>query len=123
MSDFGGDHSSHLPWRERDAPSGLPQEQDGHQAHIQLPPVYDYSPHDVSEAEEDYRDREWPASHEHGSPHSQTSNGSIIESPHSSSHHSEHRHSVDITGQSSSHGDHMSLSERRQERRKMKRFR
>ncbi|KAG0132041.1 hypothetical protein HOY82DRAFT_558713 [Tuber indicum] len=128
MSDFG-DHPSHLPWREqrleRDTPSVLPQEQEGHQAHTQLPPVYEqYSPPGVSEAEDDYRDREWPTSHEgHGSPHSQTSNGSMIESPHSSSHHSEHRHSVDIAGQPSHGEHHMSLSERRQEKRKMKRFR
>lgn len=61
-----------------------------------------------------------------GSPHSQASStGSLIDSPRSQQ--SENRPSVDMTAsaQNSSHGDpqHMSLSERRQEKRKMKRFR
>ncbi|KAL7276735.1 hypothetical protein RUND412_000272 [Rhizina undulata] len=126
---------------ERDTQSSVPQEHETQQMHSHLPSVYEHynSPPVISEAEDDdYREcREWPNPGSHdihgaaGSPHSQTSTGSIIGSPHShpSSHHSDHRHSVDMSiggsGQSSSsHGDHhMSLSERRQEKRKMKRFR
>lgn len=140
MSEFGGEQSSaHMSWREQrlERDSVLPQEQEGHHhhhhshshshSHSQLPPVYEhYSPGPASDAGGEYREWTTSASHEEhniGSPHS--SAGSMIDSPHSHpSSHSEHRHSVDITGQSSgSQGEHMSLSERRQEKRKMKRFR
>lgn len=140
MSEFGGEQSSaHMSWREQrlERDSVLPQEQEGHHhhhhshshshSHSQLPPVYEhYSPGPASDAGGEYREWTTSASHEEhniGSPHS--SAGSMIDSPHSHpSSHSEHRHSVDITGQSSgSQGEHMSLNERRQEKRKMKRFR
>jgi hypothetical protein len=129
MAEFGGNDSAsqHMPWRDRLEREA--SEQDGQQgsssSQSQHPQAYDrYSPRAVSEAED------WPGSASHnshdvvGSPTSQTSAGSMIDSPQSES-----RRSVDMSisasGQSSaSHGEHqMSLSERRQEKRKMKRFR
>lgn len=129
MSEFGADTASHLSWRdsqhlERDTSSGVSTEQE-HQAGHRPSHFYDHytTPTAVSETEE------WPAStHEGhgmvGSPHSQASSGSMIDSPRSQ--HSESRRSVDMTTSTqSNHSDsqHMSLSERRQEKRKMKRFR
>jgi hypothetical protein len=109
---------------ERDTSSGVSTEQEhahgGHRS-SQSNNLYDHytSPPAASETEE------WSASAAHdghgmiGSP--QSSTGSMIDSPQSES-----RRSVDITASAqSSHSDsqHMSLSERRQEKRKMKRFR
>jgi hypothetical protein len=108
------------------APPGVPGDQAPHPDHRPSQPnLYErYSPPPpVPETEE------WSSSghnnHAIGSPHSQASSGSIMGSPHSQQ--SDNRRSADIggSGPSSSHGDpqHMSLSERRQEKRKMKRFR
>lgn len=150
MSEFGNDSSSHLPWREqhmdRDPATSVPAEHDPHpgggvvgsigvvggvvvgarssQSHLY--DHYNTTPPAVSETED------WSSSANHhdahgmvGSPHSQGSTGSMMDSPQSQQ--SDNRRSVDMSaaGQPSHAGDpqHMSLSERRQEKRKMKRFR
>jgi len=130
MSEFGADTASHLSWRdsqhmERDTSSGVSTEQEHQNGHRSSQShLYYTTPPAVSEAEE------WPAAPSHeghgmvGSPHSQASTGSMIDSPRSQ--HSESRRSVDMAvPNQSGHSDsqHMSLSERRQEKRKMKRFR
>jgi hypothetical protein len=130
MSGFSNGTSSHLPWREhldRDASTGVSAEQDAHSGNHRPSQSRIYENYSTATPP---AVEEWPTSASHeghgmvGSPHSQGSPGSMIDSPQSQQ--SENRRSVDMTASGqSSHGDsqHMSLSERRQEKRKMKRFR
>jgi hypothetical protein len=128
MAEFGPDTQSHIPWREhrmeRDTSSTAPHEHETHnghgpsQPHISAFDHYSTSP-GIPEGEE------WPGHHDNhgvGSPHSQTSTSSMVDSP-GSRQSSEHRRSIDMSSGSAGEQHHMSLSERRQEKRKMKRFR
>lgn len=154
MSGFSGDPtSSQLPWREqqveRQPAPIVPQEQEGHQQHTQhhhstqsshhhlpsphLPhPAHNYDTAQYSstlptETEGEYREWRSVAPLEAGSPHSHTSGGSLIGSPHSQQSSQGARRGSDMSvgaPVTSPHGEQrMSLGERRQEKRKMKRFR
>ncbi|CCX33218.1 Similar to Homeobox protein ANF-1; acc. no. P79775 [Pyronema omphalodes CBS 100304] len=81
--------------------------------HSHTPP-----PHNMGSAGASEHD-DWPQQHEVGSPHSQGSSGSMMDSP-ISAQSEQHRRSVDM---SATDGHQMTISERRQEKRKMKRFR
>lgn len=142
MSEFSNESSTQLSWRDhphhhhhphqldRDTSAGLSSDHvahhhqstgSHHHHHSSQRPLYEnYTPPPaISEAEG------WSTSTSHdnqgmvGSPHSQASSGSIMDSPLSDS-----RRSLDMgAGSGQSSHEHMSLSDRRNEKRKMKRFR
>lgn len=126
MTEFAPETQSHMPWREhrmeRDTSSTPIQEHEPHNGHQPAPihlSTYDHYQSSVLPENDQWS----PAHHEeHGvsSPHSQASAGSLVHSP-GSRQSSEQRPSVDMSAGSA--GEHMTLSERRQEKRKMKRFR